>query len=160
LSATTASRLREDQRELAELLGAEKAQRLGDHRDNLMERNSVAGFRSELPEALQLSDAQAEKLANALGDERRRVTREWEQRGAGIAMTAFPAGLVYYPNKTQGVEDRVAEASEFQRRQRERAGEILTAAQLDAFTEQQKDALDFARSGWESEQQARASGAP
>jgi hypothetical protein len=122
-----------------------------------MERNTVAGFRAELPDSLQLSDAQAEQLANALGDERRRVTREWEQRGVGVASTGNMFGFIYHPNNVQNNVERVAEASEFQRRQRERAAEVLTAGQLEAFTERQEDILDVARNGWETEERTRDS---
>ena len=38
-------------------LGDEKAQRLESYRDNYMERNSVATFRSGLPDSMRLSDA-------------------------------------------------------------------------------------------------------
>lgn len=141
--------------ELIEFLGAENAQRFYDYQDNLRERSIVSALRGDLPDALRLSDAQAEQLAEALGDERRRVFREWEQRGAvGQSGMRNEYGAVYVPDTAQGVEQQVAEASEFQRRQRERAAQILTAAQLEVFTQRQKDALEGAQQIWDS--QARA----
>lgn len=157
INAVAGAQFQAQRRELADFMGAEKAQRFADYRDNFMERNTVAGLRADLPDRLQLSDSQAEKLANALGDERRRVVKEWEQRGAGNAMTGNSLGILYYPNNVQDIEERVAEAGEFQRRQRERAAEMLSAAQLEAFTERQKEILEVVRSGWEAEEKANSS---
>ncbi len=58
-----------------------------------------------------------------------------------------------YPG-TQDVELRVAEATEFQRRQRDRAAEVLTSGQLEIFTRQQEQMLEIARGSWEYEDQA------
>jgi hypothetical protein len=153
VSATASAQYQVQQRELADFMGDEKAPRFMDYRDNFMERNSVESFRAELPERMQLSDLQAERLAIALGDERRRIIKEWKQRGAGSAAMGNTLGYLYYPNNTRDIEERVNEAGEYQRRQRERAAELLTAQQLEVFTQQQKDLLDVARSGWESEAQ-------
>jgi hypothetical protein len=147
------TQMQANRRELIGLLGDEKAQRLENHRDNSMERNSVAGFRSGLPDSMRLSDEQAEKLADALGEERRRMVKEWQQRGEQISSMANSWGSLNYPG-TQDVEQRVAEATEFQRRQRDRAAEVLTSAQLEIFTRQQEQMLEIARGSWEYEDQA------
>jgi hypothetical protein len=139
-----------NRRELVGLIGDEKAQRLEDYRDNHMERNSVASFRSGLPDSMRLSDAQAEKLTDALGEERRRMVKEWQLRGEQISGMANSWGSLNFPG-TQDVEQRVAEATEFQRRQRDRAAEILTSAQLEIFTKQQEQMLEIARGSWEYE---------
>ena len=139
--------------ELVELLGAEKAQRLEDYRDNYQERSNVASFRGELPDSLRLSDAQAEKLVDALGEERRRTIKEWEQRGARFSGMSNMYGSLYYPDATQDLEQRVAEASEYQRRQRDRAAQVLTSGQLEVFTKQQDQMLEIARGSWEYEEQ-------
>ena len=55
-------------------------------------------------------------------------------------------------------EQRIAEASEFQRRQRERAAQVLTAGQLEVFTQRQQDMLEMARGSWEYEEQANNKG--
>ena len=141
---------RANRHELVGLLGDEKAQRLETYRDNYMERNSVASFRSGLPDSIQLSDAQAEKLAVALGEERRRMVKEWQQRGEQIGGMGGSWGSLTFPD-TQDVEQRVAEVTEFQRRQRDRATEVLTSAQLDIFNKQQEQMLEIARGSWEYE---------
>ncbi len=151
--ATIETQMQANRRELAGLLGDEKAQRLETYRDNAMERNSVASFRSGLRDTMRLSDAQAEKLADALGEERRRMTKEWQQRGEQVSGVANAWGWLNFP-ATQDIGQRVADATEFQRRQRDRAAEILTSAQLDAFTRQQEQMLDIARGSWEYEDQA------
>ncbi len=153
LQSAVGTQMQANRRELVELLGAEKAQRLENYRDNYMERNSVESFRRELPDSMKLSDAQAERLADALGEERRRMVKEWQQRGERIAGMGNSWGALNFP-ETQDVEQRVAEATEFQRRQRDRATEILTSAQLEFFTKQQEQILEIARDSWGYEDQA------
>ena len=77
---------------------------------------------------------------------------EWEQRGTQFAGVSSEYGEIYYPVTAQGVEQRVAEASEYLRRQRARAAEVLTVRQLEAFTQSQQDLLEEARGSWESEE--------
>jgi hypothetical protein len=144
--------LQANRRELVELLGDEKAQRFENYRDNHMERNSVASFRSGLPESMALSDAQAERLADALGEERRGMVKEWQQRGERIGGMGNSWGSLNFP-ETQDVEQRLTEAIEFQRRQRDRAAEVLSSAQLEIFTKQQEQMLEIARGSWEYEDQ-------
>jgi hypothetical protein len=142
------------QRELADVLGQEKARRLETYRDNVMERNSVTHFNNELPDALKLSTAQADNLTNALGEERRRIVNEWQQRGEQIAGIANAWGALNYP-QMKNIEERTVEAAEFQRRQRGRAAGILTPEQLSAFTKQQEQMLEIMRGSWEFETQER-----
>jgi hypothetical protein len=150
LQTAIGTQMQVNRRELVMLLGDEKAQRLETYRDNHMERNSVASFRSGLPDSMPLTDAQAEKLADALGEERRLMVKEWQQRGEQISGMANSWGSLNFP-ATQDVEQRVAEATEFQRRQRDRAAEVLTSAQLEIFTKQQEQMLEIARGSWEYE---------
>lgn len=150
---TIASEMQANKRELTALIGADKAQRLENYRDNFMERNSVATFRSELPASMRMTDEQAGKLADALGDERRRMVREWQQRGAEISGMANMYGSLTYPSTAMDIQQRVAEATEYQRRQRDRAAQVLTSEQLEVFTKQQEQMLEIARGSWEYEQQ-------
>lgn len=149
--AVSAAQTQISRRELVELLGADKAQRLEDYRENFQERNTVARFRGDLPDALRLSDAQADKLADVLGEERRLMVKEWEQSGTSYSGIGNMYGSLLYPSTAKGVEQRVAEAVEFQRRQRERAAQVLTAGQLEAFTQRQNDMLEIVRGAWEYE---------
>ncbi len=71
--------------ELIDLLGPEKKKRFDDYREFTQERNQVTRLRGEMPDALRFNDDQAEKLATALGEERRRTVREWEQNGTAFA---------------------------------------------------------------------------
>jgi hypothetical protein len=149
-----------DRREIEDLLGAETSQRLTDYRDNFQERRIITQLRGELPDSLRLSDVQGEKLVEALGEERRRIAREWQQNGGrDPAGMGSMYGFVSYSGTVQNVEQFVAEAGELQRRQRERAAQILSAGQLEVFTQRQKDALDMARGGWEYQAEL-ARGAP
>jgi len=155
VTATGAAQAGAERRELTELLGAEKTRRFDEYRDNFMERSTVRQFSAELPESLRLSDQQADRLANALGEERRRTYKEWAQRGASAAVMGNSFGVLYFPNDAQGVEQRVAQAREYQRRQRERAAEVLTAGQLEIYTRRQDDMLAVAQDAWEHEAQAQ-----
>lgn len=146
-----AGRGQANRRELVDVLGAEKAQQFENYRDNLQERVIVTDWRGDLPDSLRLSDTQTEQLVDALGDERRRIVKEWEQRGASENGMRNEYGSLLYSSTAQGVEQRVAEASEAQRRQQERASRVLTAEQLDVFTKRQRDSLDMARGIWEHE---------
>lgn len=55
----------------------------------------------------------------------------------------------------RNIEERLAQVMEFQRRQRDRAAEIVTLAQLDALTKQQEQMLEIVRGSWEIEEPAR-----
>ena len=153
LQSAISTQMKANRQELVGILGDEKTQRLENYRDNYMERNSVASFRSGLPDSMPLSDAQAEKLVDALGEERRRMVKEWQQRGEQISGMGNSWGSLTYPG-TQDIEQRVAEATEFQRRQRDRAAEVLTPAQLEIFTKQQEQMMDIARGSWGYDDQA------
>jgi hypothetical protein len=142
-----AAQQQSERRDLVALLGEQRTQRLENHRDNVMERNGVQSFGSALPESVRLSDAQAEKLVDALGEERRRLVREWELRGDQIGAIANSWGSLHYP-QTGDIQQRVADVMEFQRRQRERAVELLTDAQLEIFTRQQEQMLEIVRGSW------------
>ena len=116
--------------ELRQLLGDERLQRFNDYRDNSQERRIVANLRGVASDAVHISDKQAERLVEVLGDERRKFLKEFEQRGAEYSGLNSGLGSLYYSSTAQSAEQRVAEASEFQRRQRERAAEVLTPQQL------------------------------
>ena len=139
----------ENKRELDGLLGSDKAQSFANYRDNWLERRAVTQMRGELPDSLRLTDTQADKLIDMLGEERRRIFREWQQEGGGGTGMSNQYGFVSYSASVQSVEEFSAQAGELQRRQRERAAQFLSVGQLEAFTQQQKYALDLARGGWE-----------
>ena len=153
IETTARNQMQVNRRELVELIGAEKAQHLENYRDNYQERSNVAGLRGELPDSLRLSDAQAAKLVDVLGEERRRTIKEWEQQGVRYSGMSNMYGSLYFPDTTQDVEQRVTEATEYQRRQRDRAAQVLTSGQLELFTKQQEQMLEIARGSWEYEAQ-------
>jgi hypothetical protein len=143
--------------ELDDLLGPEKAQRFANYKDNWQERRTVTQMRGELSDSVRLTDAQADKLIDMLGEERRRIVSEWQQEGGDAAGMGNQYGFVSHSTKAQSLEEFQAQATELQRRQRERAARFLTAGQLAAFVQQQKYALDMASGGWEYQRElARA----
>ena len=140
-------------REATDLLGVERKQRFDDYLDNGGERNSVTYLRGVMPDSYRLSDAQAVRLTEALGAVRRRIVAEYAQRGAQPMASYSLQGVTMHSNMAQGNEQRLAEISEFQRRQRERAAEVLTAEQLKVFERTQGDVLEGSRQGFEFEAQ-------
>ena len=143
-----------DDRELADLLGAERLRQFATYQDNIQERRVVEAMRGVLPDAQALSDAQADKLIDSLGDVRRQYSQELEQSGAVVTTSFSIYGGVLVPSTAIGVEQKYAAAVEFQRRQREVAAQVLSAAQLEEFTRRQEDMLDNMRSRWEYEEQS------
>ena len=79
------------------------------------------------------------------------MVKEWQQRGDEIAGVGNMWGSLTFPS-TQDVQQRIAAANEFQRRQRDRAAEILTSAQLELFTEQQTRMMEIASDAWQEEE--------
>ena len=74
--------------------------------------------------------------------------KEWQDRGDQIAGVANYWGSLNNP-QTQDIQQRVADVMELQRRQRDRAAGLLTAAQLETFTRQQEQMLEIVRGSWE-----------
>jgi hypothetical protein len=140
----------ERERELTDIIGPEKYQQFSEYLDNQQERRAVMRLRGELPDALRMTDVQAEKLVAALGEERRRTLKEWEQRGTDVEAMNSEYGEVYHSGNSDEFEQRFAEAKELQRRQHDRAAQILTAGQLKVFDERQAAALEQARGVWQS----------
>jgi hypothetical protein len=141
-------------RELTDLLGSEKLKQLTEYQDNIRERRAVEALRGALPDAQALSEAQAEKLIDALGDTRRQYARELEQRGSDTEPAWNKFGGFVISTTTVGAEAKYSEAAEFMHRQRERAAEVLTAAQLKVFTQRQEEMLDGMRTQWEYEEKS------
>jgi len=139
----------ERERELTDILGPEKYQQFNEYLDNQQERRAVMRLRGELPDALRMTDVQAEKLVAALGEERRRTLKEWEQRGADPEAVNSEYGELYHSSTAQDFDQRVAEATELLRRQHDRAAQVLTAGQLKFFDERQVAALEQASRMWQ-----------
>jgi len=76
------------------------------------------------------------------------------QHGAQYTGLNNEYGSLFYSSTAQDVDQRVEEASEFQRRQRERAAQVLSSQQLQLFTERQAEGLEQARRSWEFEQRS------
>jgi hypothetical protein len=141
----------ERERELTDILGPENYQQFNEYLDNQQERRAVMRLRGELPDTARLSDAQLEKLIAALGDERRRAQQRWEQSGVEFSSQGTASGTLIVSSTAKTVDERIADAQEFQRLQLERAGQILTATQLQAFRQIQEQDLRQLRQIWEHE---------
>jgi hypothetical protein len=135
------------QRDIADLLGAEKAQQYAAYEDNWQVRNQVQQLRGQLNPADALTEDQNQRLIAALQQEResfnaemrRRVPRERVSGGhgtfEGADLVADSASSVPVP------EQYMRQLAEFSKRQRQRAAAILTARQLRVFDQMQDDVL-------------------
>lgn len=144
----------EFQRELVELLGAETRKRFEDYRDNMQERYVVTHLRGQMPDGEPMTELQAARLVEALGDERRKIANEWDQSGVTATTSFNSLGTMMIPSSAQSAEQKYNDATEYQRRQRERAAQVLTAGQLRVFTQTQEQMLDGFRKSWDNETRA------
>jgi hypothetical protein len=117
------------------LIGADRQLRLDKYLQSLNERNGVAQFRGRLPEKHYLSDAQSERLIAAIAEEHQRFEAEITQGGGGFS--GYNTGGVSFvlSGEEAGVEKRLAEATEYVEKIRERAAQVLTAGQLAIYDE-------------------------
>jgi hypothetical protein len=121
--------------EVAALIGADRQQRLEKYQQSLDERNSVRQLRGRLPDKDHLSDAKAELLIAAIAEEHQRFEAAIVQSGAGVSgLNTGGVSFALSPEES-GAEKRLAEATEYLGRVRERAAQILTAGQLAVFNE-------------------------
>jgi hypothetical protein len=134
-----------EQQAIADLFGADTQQRYEHYMYSIVERQMVTQFlRDRIPMKSQLSDEQTERLVAALADERRLVETEIRQRG--MEPFAFPMEGVAFtlqnnPYEGGNIDDRLNEATAFNRRLHARASSMLTPRQLAAFEQMQDAAI-------------------
>jgi hypothetical protein len=127
--------------ELLALLGAEKTEELKKYQASLGERDAVAQLRGRLNESNSMRDAQAEALVLALADERDRFQKETAARGSSLEGWGTTLGMVMYSADSNSIDQRLAEAAQYSQRLRQRAGAVLSPAQLAAFNQMQDELL-------------------
>jgi hypothetical protein len=128
------------QQEIAQLLGADRAQRFETYKNTLGERESITQMRVRLSDSQRLSDANAEGLIAALAEERALMSRETSQRGGGSFGFGIGSGMLYAPS--EGTPDTQYEAArQYSQRLRDRATSYLNSEQLRLFNEMQDEQL-------------------
>jgi len=127
--------------QIADLLGADRQQQFEAYKNTLMERESVVQLRSRLPDASRLPDERAEALIAALADERQKIHMEAAQRGAGMNGYGSGIGMIFSASDAATFEAQLESAQANSRRMRERAAEVLDAAQLRVFDEMQDELM-------------------
>jgi hypothetical protein len=128
--------------EAAALVGTETYRKFETFRDSQGERQSVALLRGRLGDQDHMSDAQAERLALALADERKSM--EMDRANMVEGLTSFGSGgLSIYAG--DGLE-AMAAADALNRRTRDRAAQVLTPGQLAVFDQMRDDAMNRWRS--------------
>ncbi len=142
------------QQEQIDFMGQERFDRFTRYQDVLQERREAYELRKRLPDGQGISDSQAEQLIDSIAAERRKFADEAKERGDEVAMV-FTSGSAYAA-VAQGDPDRYAHklesAVEFGRRVHDRAAEVLTPAQLEAFDGIQSEALAAMRNNIRNEQ--------
>jgi hypothetical protein len=133
-------------RDIANLLGPERAQKFETYQNTLSEREAVSQLRNRLPDRQRLGDDQAEQLIAALAQEREAIHRETTTSGTGMQGFGVGAGMVFSPDDGRSFEERMEAARQNSRRMRDRAAAYLNADQLRLFEEMQDETLLSLRS--------------
>jgi hypothetical protein len=136
-----------NERELANLLGAERRQEFEQYRNTMSERRSVTELRTRLSDADYLPDEKAEALIDALADERNQISVDASKRGGGVTGigNGNGTGIILITPSSDSPEAQFASAQENSRRLRTRAAEVLTSAQQRVFEEMQEELLRSTR---------------
>jgi len=141
------------------LLGRDRYERFVTYHEGYADRVQVQQLRARLPDGEMLSDAQADNLATMLSEERRKFTDEAKQRGDDIGGFGTQAGyLVTYSQRdtTNRAAQNLQSAEEFSQRMRDRASEVLSASQMDAYQQMQNELLSYLREQARREQIAQS----
>jgi hypothetical protein len=125
--------------ELQALLGDDYS-KFKSYREALPEWQSVVQLRGRLPESLPLRDSDAERLMNALSEERGRFTTESSQNGASTRGWGNGTGMLWYAGDG-GADQQLASARQYSDRMRQRAASVLSAEQLRFFVQMQEEML-------------------
>lgn len=128
-------------KQLDQLLGPERAQKLETYKNTMGEREAVSQLRGRLPDTMRLSDDKAEGLITALAEERDLIHRDAAQRGEGVSGFNIGAGMVFAPADGASFEERYESARQSSQRLRDRAAQYLNAEQMRAFNEMQDESL-------------------
>jgi hypothetical protein len=137
---------------VADLLGPEKADQYEFFQDSLGERRGVTSLRARLADDQILSDADAERLIEALARERQKYVSEMEQAGGRTGtFAAGGSGSVFYrvdaarSGEARQLSRELDSAVVFSERMKNTASRILTAEQMRVFGEMQEDLLTLLR---------------
>ena len=145
-----------NERELTNLLGAERRQEFEQYRNTMGERRSVTELRTRLSDADYLPEEKAEALIVALADERNQISVDASKRGGGVTGIGNGSGMILITPSGSSPEAQFASAQENSRRLRTRAAEVLTPAQMRAFDEMQEELLRSTRQQLRQTQQFNA----
>ena len=129
------------QREIADLLGAERLRQYETYKNTRLERESVDQFQSRFPDDRRLPEKTAEALIVVLADERQKIHVEAAQRGAGVDGHGMGVGMVFSASDAATAEAQMESARANSRRLRDRAAEVLNAEQLRVFDEMQDELM-------------------
>jgi hypothetical protein len=135
------------ERQVAALLGDDKARQYRDYEDDGPLRALVAQLRGQLPQSAALSDEQAARLRTALRDVRAGFRKEMEQRYAGQQITAtmgtwyggefISSDSLGTPRQRQFLEQIEA----YHQQMGQAAARVLTTAQMNLFSQIQERRL-------------------
>jgi hypothetical protein len=140
-----------------EVLGAVKADELGEYRRTLRDRRGVDVLQARLGNS-RLPRERAEELIGALHAEGMRLSNEWMAKDSPnmrMHFMGYPRlGVAAYPSSARTSEQQMAAAMEYSQRMRERAAPLLNPEQRAAFEAMQDDILER----FEREQRRRSEG--
>lgn len=108
------------------------------------ERQFVTEFRGRLDDATRLTDAQSQKLARALADANEEIRDGLAAADKVNSIEGMAYSEITYEGDPPG-PDRSEEIAGYNRRLRDAAASVLTAAQLAAFEQMQSQAVEESR---------------
>ena len=129
------------------LLGQDRYDGFAAFRDSIGERSQVRELRARLPDD-DLTDAQADRLALMLSEERKKFVDEATQRGESTMRFGVNSSYAMMVSMREGptaASDSVKSGVEFSRRAHDRAAELLSPRQMEAFDQMQEEVLSFLR---------------
>lgn len=134
----------DEQRQVAEvaaLFGPERYRKYQQFRESRTERQLVDQLRLKVIDSVALRNSEAEKLIDALWEEKSRFLAEAKRRGARLTTVDTSVGPVIMNASEQGRPRGIApEMAEFQTRMYARAAQVLDPEQLRVFKEFQDQA--------------------
>ncbi len=139
------------ERDVADLLGDEKAQQYEEYVASQAVRAQVSRFRARLGEANALRDDQSARLVTVLQDQRERFAKELQEQYEGHNVTRtmgtwYGGQFMASDTKNTSTEEQIlAQLEDYNRRLIRGAASVLTESQLEVFTQIQDERLTHQR---------------
>ena len=154
--------LKNQDKPVEDLLGAQKFGEYEGYLNTITDRQSVRSLNARLSSADALTDEQAEALVTAMQQERKQFAAEAEQTGRRISAFGTQTGGLMAATEGTGNPasdtEILTSAREFSQRLRDRAAKLLTLEQMREFDELQEETLTRTQESLRLNRDARLAG--